>query len=92
MNARHHTCWYEPEEDPKALHRLLAWTLSHKAVTAVLPPGSLPLLDIIAPMAWTSAADKLVVTPGDVEAMTERYRGVTPIFHNKDESGTKVST
>ena len=38
-SRRHPTCWYEPEEDPAFLRRLLLWALDQPGVSAVLPPG-----------------------------------------------------
>ena len=45
----HHT-WYEPEDDPVELNRLVLWSLNQPGVMAVLPPGSLQLLDGISDM------------------------------------------
>ena len=45
----YHT-WYEPEDDPVELNRLVLWSLNQPGVMAVLPPGSLQLLDGISDM------------------------------------------
>jgi aryl-alcohol dehydrogenase-like predicted oxidoreductase len=87
----HPTCWYEPEDDPEELNRLILWSLNQPGVTAVLPPGDLDLLDGIANM----LRGKREVPPfdeKDMQHMLDRYKDIVPIFHDKDESGTKVST
>uniref|UniRef100_A0A7S4MMQ1 NADP-dependent oxidoreductase domain-containing protein n=1 Tax=Odontella aurita TaxID=265563 RepID=A0A7S4MMQ1_9STRA len=87
----HPTCWYEPEDDPKELNRLILWSLNQSGVTAVLPPGDLNLLDGVALM----LRGKSEVPPFDdanSQHMLDRYNDIVPIFHNRDESGTKVST
>jgi len=86
----HHT-WYEPEDDPVELNRLILWSLNQPGVTAVLPPGSLGLLDGISDMLrGKSQVPKFEDT--DMQHMLERYNDIVPIFHNRSESGTKVST
>jgi aryl-alcohol dehydrogenase-like predicted oxidoreductase len=92
MNRRHPTCWYEPEEDPDELRRLFLWALSQKGVTAVLPPGSLDLLDCIASVVQGRTTVPEFDTEANLEHMRTRYEQVVPIFHNQNESGTKVST
>ena len=81
---------YEPEDDPAELSRLLLWSLSQPGVTAVLPPGSLPLLDpIVAVLACR--ADVPPFDDADLAHMRERYKDAVPIFHERDASGTKVT-
>jgi len=87
----HPTCWYEPEDDPEELNKLILWSLNRPGVTAVLPPGDLDLLDGIASL----LRGKSEVPPfdeADMQHMLDRYKDIVPIFHNRDESGTKVST
>ena len=87
----HPTCWYEPEDDPVELNKLILWALNQPGVTAVLPPGSLDLLDGISSM----LRGKTEVPPfddADMQHMLLRYENIVPIFHNRDVSGTKVST
>ena len=86
----HHT-WYEPEDDPVELNRLVLWSLNQPGVTAVLPPGSLGLLDGISDMLrGKSQVPKF--DEADMQHMLERYDSIVPIFHNRSISGTKVST
>ena len=87
----HPTCWYEPEDDPEELNKLILWSLNQPGVTAVLPPGDLGLFDGIANM----LRGKSEVPPfdqDDMQHMLQRYENIIPIFHNRSESGTKVST
>ena len=87
----HPTEWYEPEDDPIALNNLILWSLHQPGVTAVLPPGSLELLDGISEL----LRGKSEVPPFDernIPQMLERYKDIVPIFHNRSEAGTKVST
>lgn len=87
----HPTCWYEPEDDPVELNKLIRWSLNQPGVTAVLPPGDLALLDGIAAM----LLGKNEVPPfneSDTQHLLDRYKDLVPIFHNRDVSGTKVST
>mmetsp|Transcript_4947 Transcript_4947/g.10927 ORF Transcript_4947/g.10927 Transcript_4947/m.10927 type:complete len:98 (+) Transcript_4947:69-362(+) len=86
----HHT-WYEPEDDPVELNRLVLWSLNQPGVTAVLPPGSLGLLDGISDMLrGKNQVPKF--ENKDMQHMMERYNDIVPIFHNRSISGTKVST
>lgn len=87
----HPTCWYEPEDDPDELNRLILWSLNQPGVTAVLPPGSLDLLDGIASM-LRGKSEVPSFDDADMQHMLDRYKYIVPIFHNRDESGTKVST
>lgn len=89
-SPKHHT-WYEPEDDPVELNRLILWSLNQKGVTAVLPPGSLVLLDGIANM-LKGRKEVPNFDEKDMELMLERYKHIVPIFHNRSISGTKVST
>ena len=87
----HPTCWYEPEDDPAELNKLILWSLNQPGVTAVLPPGDLDLLNGISSL----LRGKTEVPSFDEdlrEHMLARYEDLVPIFHNRDESGTKVST
>lgn len=88
----HHT-WYEPEDDPEELRRLILWSLNQKGVTAVLPPGSshFDLLDGISNM-LRGKSEVPKFDDADFQHMLERYGDIVPIFHNRSESGTKVST
>ena len=88
----HPTCWYEPEDDPEELNRLILWSLNQPGVTAVLPPGSLDLLDGIANMLLKGKGEVPPFDEADMQHMLDRYRDIVPIFHDRDESGTKVST
>ena len=88
----HPTCWYEPEDDPEELNRLILWSLNQPGVTAVLPPGSLDLLDGIANMLLRGKGEVPPFDEADMQHMLDRYRDIVPIFHDRDESGTKVST
>jgi aryl-alcohol dehydrogenase-like predicted oxidoreductase len=85
--------WYEPEDDPVALNKLVLWALNQKGVSAVLPPGSMDLLDGISDMLrWK---DEVPILNGDdIEWLKRRYEemDIVPIFHNRSISGTKVST
>lgn len=90
-SKKHPTCWYEPEDDPDELNLLIMWSLNQPGVTAVLPPGDLSLLDGISAM----LRGKSEVPPFDdanMQYMLERYKDIVPIFHDRDESGSKVST
>jgi len=87
----HPTCWYEPEDDPEELNRLILWSLNQPGVTAVLPPGSLDLLDGISSMLRGRSTVPLF-DQADMKHMLDRYKDIVPIFHNRSESGTKVST
>ncbi|KAL9185975.1 hypothetical protein ACHAXT_005213 [Thalassiosira profunda] len=91
-SPRHHT-WYEPEDEPEELNRLILWSLNQPGVTAVLPPGSLGLLDGIADM-LRGKSEVPPIEEEDVQHLWDRYRRmeIVPIFHNKTEQGTKVST
>ena len=80
----HHT-WYEPEDDPIELNRLIRWSLNQPGVTAVLPPGSLILLDGISDM-LRGKMDVPLITQEDVVIMEERYKDIVPIFHNRSVS------
>jgi len=85
--------WYEPEDDPVELNKLVLWALNQRGVTAVLPPGTMDLLDGISDMLrGKSEVPKL--SEEDVEGMKRRYEkmDIVPIFHNRSVSGTKVST
>lgn len=86
----HHT-WYEPEDDHVELRRLISWSLNQEGVTAVLPPGSLILLDDISDM-LRGKEDVPKFDESDMQHMLERYNHVVPIFHNRSIAGTKVST
>lgn len=91
VTSRVHHTWYEPEEDPEELNRLILWSLNQPGVTATLPPGSLLLLDGIANMLrGKSSVPKF--DEADMQHMLERYNSIVPIFHNRSISGTKVST
>eukprot|EP00985_Skeletonema_marinoi_P019200 scaffold10921_cov210-Skeletonema_marinoi.AAC.4 len=85
--------WYEPEDDPVELNKLVLWALNQKGVTAVLPPGTMDLLDGISDMV-RGKGEVPVLSEEDVEGMKRRYEGmdIVPIFHNWSMSGTKVST
>ena len=86
----YHT-WYEPEEDPMELNRLILWSLNQPGVSAILPPGTLVLLDGISDM--LRGKDEVpLFDDTDMQQMLERYGDIVPIFHNRSESGTKVST
>eukprot|EP00957_Ditylum_brightwellii_P010996 833576-Ditylum_brightwellii.AAC.1 len=84
----HPTCWYEPEDDPEELNRLILWSLNQPGVTAVLPPGSLDLLDGISSMLRGRSTVPLF-DQADMKHMLDRYKDIVPIFHNRSESGTK---
>eukprot|EP00581_Thalassiosira_minuscula_P008000 CAMPEP_0183711708 /NCGR_PEP_ID=MMETSP0737-20130205/7143_1 /TAXON_ID=385413 /ORGANISM="Thalassiosira miniscula, Strain CCMP1093" /LENGTH=430 /DNA_ID=CAMNT_0025940275 /DNA_START=64 /DNA_END=1356 /DNA_ORIENTATION=+ len=88
----HHT-WYEPEDDPVELNRLILWSLNQPGVTAVLPPGSsnFGLLDGISEM-LRGKSEVPKFDNSDMQHMLNRYGNIVPIFHNRSESGTKVST
>jgi hypothetical protein len=89
-SRRHHT-WYEPEDDPEELNRLILWALNQPGVTATLPPGSLLLLDGVSGiLRGKNSVPKFDEV--DMQHMLERYKNIVPIFHNKSVSGTKVST
>lgn len=90
-SGRHPTCWYEPEENVKEQRRLLLWALSRPGVVSVLPPGSLELLDGIASV-LQGVTNVPTFDEGDLPHMMERYKEEMPIFHNRNESGSKVST
>ncbi|KAL3756163.1 hypothetical protein ACHAWU_007114 [Discostella pseudostelligera] len=91
VTSRVHHTWYEPEDDPEELNRLILWSLNQLGVTATLPPGSLLLLDGISDMLrGKSSVPKF--DEADMEHMLERYDNIVPIFHNRSISGTKVST
>ena len=86
-NKVHHT-WYEPEDDPVELNRLVLWLLNQPGVTAVLPPGSLQLLDGISDI----LRGERQVPKFEDEFMQhglEKYTHIVPIFHNKSESGKR---
>lgn len=86
----HHT-WYQPEDDPVELNKLILWSLNQPGVTATLPPGSLGLLDGISDM--LRGEEKVPkFEESDMQHMLERYADIVPIFHNRSVSGTKVST
>lgn len=89
-SPKHHT-WYEPEDDPTELNRLILWSLNQKGVTAVLPPVSLVLLDGIANM-LRGKKEVPQFDEENMQHMLERYQNIVPIFHNRSISGTKVST
>ncbi|KAL7525632.1 hypothetical protein ACHAXR_001089, partial [Thalassiosira sp. AJA248-18] len=78
----HHT-WYEPEDDESELNRLVLWSLNQPGVTAVLPPGSLTLLDGISDM-LRGKAQVPKFENVDMQHLLERYNGmsIVPIFHN----------
>jgi aryl-alcohol dehydrogenase-like predicted oxidoreductase len=85
--------WYEPEDDPVELHKLILWALNQPGVSAVLPPGTLDLFDGIANM--LRGKDEVpMLSEEDVEEMKRRYENmeIVPIFHNKSVAGSKVST
>mmetsp|Transcript_19059 Transcript_19059/g.41274 ORF Transcript_19059/g.41274 Transcript_19059/m.41274 type:complete len:461 (-) Transcript_19059:642-2024(-) len=86
----HHT-WYEPEDDPVELNRLILWSLNQPGVTATLPPGSLGLLDGISNM-LRGKSEVPKFEDAEMQHMLERYATFVPIFHNRSVSGTKVST
>mmetsp|Transcript_35057 Transcript_35057/g.84607 ORF Transcript_35057/g.84607 Transcript_35057/m.84607 type:complete len:447 (-) Transcript_35057:145-1485(-) len=88
-SEKHHT-WYEPEDDPVELNRLILWALNRPGVTATLPPGSLMLLDVISDMLRGKKVPAF--ENADMQHMLERYSDIVPIFHNRSVSGTKVST
>ena len=91
VTSRMHHTWYEPEDDPEELNRLILWSLNQPGVTATLPPGSLLLLDGISNMLrGKSSVPKF--DEADMQHMLERYNNIVPIFHNRSVSGTKVST
>lgn len=85
--------WYEPEDDPEELNKLVLWALNQRGVTAVLPPGTMELLDGIADM-LRGESEVPMLSEEDVEGMKRRYEemDIVPIFHNRTVSGTKVST
>ena len=85
--------WYEPEDDAEELNKLILWALNQEGVTAVLPPGTMELLDGIANMLRGKSVVPML-TEEDVEEMKRRYEGmeIVPIFHNRSVAGTKVST
>lgn len=83
--------WYEPEDDPVELNRLILWSLNQPGVTATLPPGSLMLLDGISDM-LRGKRNVPQFEEADMKHMLERYNNIVPIFHNRSVSGTKVST
>jgi aryl-alcohol dehydrogenase-like predicted oxidoreductase len=85
--------WYEPEDDPVELHKLILWALNQPGVSAVLPPGTLDLFDGIANM--LRGKDEVpMLSEEDVEEMKRRYENmeIVPIFHNMSVAGSKVST
>ena len=86
----HHT-WYQPEEDPVELNRLITWSLNRHGVSAVIPPGDLNLLDGISDL-LRGEADVPVFDDAQMQHMLERYEDIVPIFHNRSISGTKTST
>ena len=93
MTSPKYYTWYEPEDDPVELNKLVLWALNQKGVSAVLPPGTMDLLDGIANMLrGKSEVPKL--SEEDVAGMKRRYEeiDIVPIFHNRSVSGTKVST
>ena len=76
-SRRHPSCWYEPEDDPAFLRRLLLWSLDQKGVSAVLPPGDLALLDaIVKPLQGRRRAPSfLEACAADPIAMPSTYIG-----------------
>lgn len=87
--------WYEPEDDPVELNKLVLWALNQPGVSAVLPPGTMDLLDGISDMLRVGKGGEVPkLSEEEVEGMKRRYEGmnVVPIFHNWSEAGTKVST
>eukprot|EP00574_Skeletonema_japonicum_P002008 CAMPEP_0201739324 /NCGR_PEP_ID=MMETSP0593-20130828/45719_1 /ASSEMBLY_ACC=CAM_ASM_000672 /TAXON_ID=267983 /ORGANISM="Skeletonema japonicum, Strain CCMP2506" /LENGTH=360 /DNA_ID=CAMNT_0048233587 /DNA_START=156 /DNA_END=1238 /DNA_ORIENTATION=+ len=88
-----YSTWYEPEDDPVELNKLVLWALNQPGVTAVLPPGTMELLDGISEM--LRGKDEVPqLSEEDLEGMRRRYEEmeIVPIFHNRSVSGTKVST
>ncbi|EJK71436.1 hypothetical protein THAOC_07125 [Thalassiosira oceanica] len=86
----HHT-WYQPEDDPIELNRLITWSLNQHGVSAVIPPGDLNLLDGISDL-LRGKADVPAFDDAQLQHMLERYEDIVPIFHNRSVSGTKTST
>ena len=87
----HPTCWYEPEDEPEALRQLVLWALAQPGVTAVLPPGSLPLLaPVVAAVAGRSSVPAFD-EERELPRLLARYESEVPIFHTRDPSGNKVS-
>jgi len=85
--------WYEPEDDPVELHKLVLWALNQRGVSAVLPPGTMDLLDGISDI-LRGKSDVPKLSEEEIEGMKRRYgkMDIVPIFHNRSVSGTKVST
>ncbi|KAL7527888.1 hypothetical protein ACHAWF_002349 [Thalassiosira exigua] len=91
MTSPTHGTWYEPEDDPDELNKLILWSLNRPGVTAVLPPGSLRLLDGLAEL-LRGKESVPEFGEADERHMRKRYADIVPIFHNRSVSGTKVST
>lgn len=93
VTSREHHTWYEPEDDPVELSRLALWSLNQPGVTAMLAPGTatLELLDEISDV-LRGKSEVPAFDESDTQHMLERYGDIVPIFHNRSESGTKVST
>ena len=91
MTSKAHKTWYEPEDDPVELNRLIKWSLNQPGVTAILPPGSFILLDGISDM-LRGKNQVPSFDESDRQHMLDRYNAIVPIFHNRSTSGTKVST
>ena len=74
-SRKHPACWYEPEDDPSFLRRLLLWSLDQPGVSAVLPPGDLALLDdVVKPLAGRRRVPSfLEACAKDPIAMPESY-------------------
>ena len=71
----------------------MLWALNQRGVSAVLPPGTMDLLDGISDiLRGKSEVPKL--SEQEIEGMKRRYgkMDIVPIFHNRSVSGTKVST
>jgi hypothetical protein len=86
-----HRTWYEPEDDPLELNRLILWSLNQPGVTATLPPGDPTLLDGMSDM-LRGRVEVPKFDDADMHHMLKRYGNIVPIFHNRSISGTKVST
>ena len=87
----HPTEWYEAEDDPEELNKLVLWSLNQWGVSAILPPASLDLLDGISDL-LRGKSEVPKFDEADLQHMLERYQDFTPIFHNWSVQGTKVST
>ena len=81
--------WYNPEDDPEWAQKLFAFALS-KGVTVAISPGHADMFEMAMKFVEGQETEP-TFDEADLPKLHERYEGMDPIFHRRNDAGNKVT-